>query len=271
MPAYRSQAGIVSLREPLDTEAPRDYLRLPCGRCLGCHKAKAREWVVRCTLELRDHTHASFVTLTYNDKHLPPTLTRDHLSLYVRYLRRKLPIRFFGCGEYGEQNGRPHYHAIIFGAHSDEKALKTAWGKQGFVTAEPVTPRRIAYTAGYTAKKLQDRMERLRPTEQVSPDGEPYFYQPPFHQMSLKPGIAAHARDKYWSSWRKTAIDSGREIPVPRYLHQGWIKKTSPEQHLTLEQEIKNTPKPLLTREHLRASAEIALSRHNLHAQTRRL
>lgn len=258
------------MREPLDTEAPRDYLRLPCGRCLGCIKSKAREWAVRCMLEMRDHEYATFVTLTYAPKYLPPTLSREHLSLYIRYVRREHPIRFFGCGEYGEENGRPHYHAIIFGAHPEEKILKTAW-KKGFVTAEAVTPRRIAYTAGYTAKKLQDRMERQKPTERVSEYGESFYYQPPFTQMSLKPGIAANARDKYWQSWRETAIHSGREIPVPRYLHQGWIRQTTPEQHQTLQTQKANKPRPLLTREHLRASGEIALARHTLNQQTRKL
>lgn len=259
------------MREPLDTEAERDYLRLPCGRCIGCIKSKAREWAVRCALELREHERAAFVTLTYAPKHVPPTLSREHLSLYMRYVRRKLPIRFFGCGEYGEDNGRPHYHAIIFGADPSEKALETCWGK-GFVRADEVTPARIAYTAGYTAKKSQDRMERIQPTERVDPEtGECFYYQPPFLQMSLRPGIGAHARDKYWQSWRETAIYNGQEVPVPRYLHNGWIKHTTPQQHQQLEEKQKAKPRPILTKEHLRAAGEIALARHHLATAKRKL
>lgn len=45
-----------------------DRLQLiPCGKCMACRINKAEEWSTRCALELLDHEHACFLTLTYDD------------------------------------------------------------------------------------------------------------------------------------------------------------------------------------------------------------
>lgn len=104
-------------------EVPRN-----CGKCLWCRKPYARNWVTRMQLEAMVYEPCNaFVTLTYDDDHLPrsdtgvATLDREDWRLFIKRLRintyRKwgLRIRFFMCGEYGERLGRPHYHAILFG------------------------------------------------------------------------------------------------------------------------------------------------------------
>lgn len=84
----------------------------------------------------------SFITLTYNNDHLPQNLSLDktHFQDFIRSLRKrthkertfhinlmgiKYPLthklRYFMCGEYGEATeknnhiARPHFHAILFG------------------------------------------------------------------------------------------------------------------------------------------------------------
>lgn len=242
---------------------------LPCGSCVGCQISRAREWAIRCSLELQLHPVASFVTLTYHDKYVPPTLSRGpkgHLSRFMRYLRRDVgKFRFFACGEYGEQRGRPHYHAILFGT-ANREAAQAAWSK-GFVTMSEVTPERVSYTAGYCAKKLGF----FRPKgEEVDYDtGELYVHQPPFLQMSRRPGVAGDFR-RFSRSWRSSAIWQGRPFPVPRFLHASWKESASESELARLELE-KLESKMIPTVRELDAHRDIALSRMRLKSERSQL
>ena len=101
---------------------PHDYsniVKLPCGRCMGCRLERARQWAMRCVHESFLYEKNCFLTLTYADDHLPSdgSVNRRVLQLFLKRLRRAYPdavIRYFGCGEYGEELGRPHYHLCIF-------------------------------------------------------------------------------------------------------------------------------------------------------------
>ena len=48
-----------------------DRLELPCGQCIGCRLERARQWALRCMHESSLYEENSFVTLTYDDEHLP--------------------------------------------------------------------------------------------------------------------------------------------------------------------------------------------------------
>ena len=98
--------------------SPGSVLEVPCGRCLPCRIEKTREWKVRLLHELDAHESAVFVTLTYDPDHLPEDLSvsKRELQLYikrVRFAHEPRKIKYFGCGEYGEQYGRPHYHIFM--------------------------------------------------------------------------------------------------------------------------------------------------------------
>ena len=268
LPAWRNAGGVVSLREPRERRGDEEFLRLPCGSCLGCRMSRAREWALRCSLESAFHDETCWVTLTYDDQHKPPTLSKDHLSKWVKRLRARLGdrrLRFFASGEYGEQTYRPHYHAILFGM-SGGKDIQEAW-PFGFTRTDPLTPAAIAYVAGYAAKKIGWKLES---GERLDYDtGEVYEYQPPFVLMSRRPGIADQAR-KYWQSWRKHAVYHGREVPVPRFLHQAYLAKATDEQVEQLKQERKAIIRDL-TRERLDAAEAIAQAKQKLQSQRRKL
>lgn len=120
------------------TRTVRDFVEIPCGKCVGCRLDYSRQWANRCMLELEYHDEAWFVTLTYNDEHVPVhaygdpdtgeaidglSLRKRDLQLFMKRLRKAFPedrIRFYACGEYGSTTFRPHYHGILFGLHLDD-------------------------------------------------------------------------------------------------------------------------------------------------------
>lgn len=227
-PGWRSPSGVVTFKPPPDEDRFTRFTA-PCGGCIQCRIRKARDWTIRCTLELHEHQAAAWATLTYADEHLvrPPqeeqgTLYKPHLSGYLKRLRERVrpsTVRFFGVGEYGDQTLRPHYHVILYGVPPHERAIAKAW-PFGHVRVDPVTPSNIAYTAGYAQKKI--RAGRGPARSYVDPDTGEYFeWQEPFRLCSRRPGIGGAAR-RHARSWRDSAIYQGKPVPVPRYLHDAW-------------------------------------------------
>lgn len=116
----------------------KDSVVVPCGQCIGCRLEYSRQWANRCMLELQYHDSAYFITLTYNDLHVPThwypdpdtgeafpslSLLKRDLQLFFKRLRKAHSddhIRYYAAGEYGSTTLRPHYHAIVFGLHLDD-------------------------------------------------------------------------------------------------------------------------------------------------------
>lgn len=186
---------------------------VPCGKCIGCRLDYSRQWADRCTLEALDHPRDQswFVTLTYDDEHIPPlapcgihTLVPDDLSAFMKRLRERWSrvhlqsdsIRFYGAGEYGSDTFRPHYHLLLFGlelfdlrlykSNSDgdpvysSSELDSVWGN-GFTCVAPFSWHTAAYTARYVVKKLKGR--------DASDTYRSAGIAPEFVRMSRKPGI----------------------------------------------------------------------------------
>lgn len=194
-----------------------DYIDVPCGKCIGCRLAYSRDWANRCMLEAKEHEHNYFITLTYDDEHLPishyidentgelcsiPTLRKRDLTLFYKRLRKRLGydgIRYFSCGEYGDTTYRPHYHAIMFNlelpdlkfyknGHVDgtkyytSELLNSIW-QNGYVIIGDVTWDSCAYVARYVMKKRKGKDSIVY---------EKYNITPPYVVMSRRPGIAAN-------------------------------------------------------------------------------
>ena len=141
-----------------------DGLLVPCGKCLACRIARRQEWSMRCLHELSSFDDAVFVTLTYDDDHLPPngTLVVDDLQKFFKRLRKEVKrrgspdkIRYYACGEYGDRFGRPHYHVILFGLslRDDDKSMVRYKWPHGLVHFGTVTPDSISYVCQYIDKK----------------------------------------------------------------------------------------------------------------------
>jgi len=203
-------------------------LSLPCGRCIGCRLERARQWAVRITHESKIAEENCFVTLTYDDAHLPKdgSLSVDDCQRFLKRLRKSLypkKVRFFLCGEYGEKLGRPHYHAILFGYDPTDKIpLKTSrehtlyespslsqiWGK-GSVILGAVTFDSAAYVANYATKKITGK-----------PAAAHYRgLRPEFLLMSRRPGIGRRWFDSFCSDVFPSdeVISRGAACRPPRY------------------------------------------------------
>ena len=131
---------------------------VPCGRCMACRIAKTREWSERIVHEMDYFKENTFVTLTYDNEHLPLDLSihKVDLQLFFKRLRSDLgsrKIKYFACGEYGDLTCRPHYHSIIFGMSSSERDLINSTWSKGFVYCGSVTYDSARYVAGYVMKK----------------------------------------------------------------------------------------------------------------------
>ena len=54
-----------------------DFVQIPCGKCIGCRLDYAKQWANRIMLEAQYHDDAYFVTLTYDDEHVPRSWSTD--------------------------------------------------------------------------------------------------------------------------------------------------------------------------------------------------
>lgn len=231
--AYLLNSGGISFVERGDIKGD---IKLPCGQCMGCRVDRARDWSIRIGHEVKLHQNNWFLTLTYDEDHLPnpPSLNYLDWQLFAKRTRKaRGPFRFFMCGEYGDQTRRPHYHAIVFGlalpdlvrySGSDKmplfqsKILTKLWGK-GMILAGAVTPQSANYVARYNLKKVNGDRAKTH-YQWVDPEsGEMHDLQPEFAHMSTRPGIGAAWYDKFHQDvhTHDYVIRDGAKNPVPRY------------------------------------------------------
>lgn len=113
---------------------------IPCGKCIGCRLEYSKDWATKGCLEAESYSENWFLTITYDQEHLPEagtmidpktgeelgqnpfgTLKSEDWTLFLKRVRQHYKrkynhenIRFMACGEYGEKGQRPHYHAIMY-------------------------------------------------------------------------------------------------------------------------------------------------------------
>lgn len=222
--AYRAPGGGVAFDS---TKGYADRpLELACGQCRGCRAERARQWAVRCVHEAQMHTrwvngvkvpNNSFITLTYRPDKLPDDLSLDvsHWQKFAKRVRKELgPFRFFHCGEYGDTNLRPHYHACMFGIDFNEDrielkrsngmalytspTLERLWG-YGMVSIGNLDYESAAYVARYVAKKITGQAAAEHYLRLDESSGEVWAVRPEYCTMSRRPGIGSTWFDNFMS------------------------------------------------------------------------
>ena len=253
--AYRDQQGQIRF----DEKKGGDPLKLPCGQCTGCKLERSRQWALRCTHEASLHADNCFITLTYDAENLPPDggLIKSDFQKFIKRLRKQTgkKIRYYHCGEYGDRNNRPHYHAILFGhnfadwtylfdspsgeAIYTSPTLEKIW-KKGFVTVGTVTFQSAGYVARYCMKKLngplKDQINKktgLKPYERFNDyTGEIIEVLPEYSTMSRRPGIghnwiSTYTSDVYPKDF--TTINGMRSKPPRAY--DRYLESIDPEMY----------------------------------------
>lgn len=227
-----------------------ERMEFSCKQCTACRLNKSMEWAGRIMAEAKLYGDDNcFVTLTYNDEHLPEhgNLVLRDIQLFKKRLRKvakgvhpvfgvKLkpnqsnPIRTFESGEFGDQFGRPHYHLAIMNykpkdlivsgknkqgdKHYRSQQLSALWGK-GHVTIGDLTVASAAYIARYVVKKVNGEKKDEHYSRVDQETGEMYSLKQEFATMSRKPGIGVPYFHKYTSDFMdgKMLITTKKRTP----------------------------------------------------------
>lgn len=216
-----------------------------------------------------------FITLTYNEESLPftldelpqkellvkhfgeyldqPTLQTKHLTKFLKRLRKanlkytSKQLRYYACGEYGTERGRPHYHLCVFNLHPKVKykKLEKLWShpktkkSYGIVQAESANdPGSVMnYVASYVITAYQNDLLRIN--------------HRPFARMSLRPALG-HSYVSRMASYHK-------DLQEP-YLRRGKVTQRLPryvKERIFEKYETNAWKQPNIEQHDLRISAEI--------------
>lgn len=154
------------------------YEEVPCGNCALCRNSLRSDWACRSVVEGNSsHFVPLFVTLTYDDEHLPKDgVNRRDVQLFLKRLRKTLAcrypyfsdkkkcldnnrpfysLRYLGCSEYGKK-GRAHYHLELFNVpyvtnYISWKLIESCW-QNGFVYVTPCNSGSCRYITKYMTK-----------------------------------------------------------------------------------------------------------------------
>jgi len=230
---------------------------------------RAKAWALRCVHEAEMHEQNCFVTLTYDNENLPVggSIDKREVQLFMKRLRKcaePFLVRFYACGEYGAERGRPHYHILLFGYDFPDKELlyvqptKGRWAitgssykvfksellgslwTKGFCTLGEVTFESAGYCARYIGKKIGGDMAK-----------EHYKgKEPEFCLMSRRPGIGSAWFDKYSSDVypKDFTTVNGKKFKPPKYYDRKLMRKCWPTYLDVKEERIKRQEDPDIVR-----------------------
>lgn len=210
-------------------------LQVPCGQCIGCRLNRSAQWAVRMENEASLHEKNCFLSLTYDDDHLPEdwSLKKKDFQDFMKRFRRKFEpegFKFYHCGEYGPENQRPHYHACFFNFDFEDKklwkeysvpgcdqpirlytseALSERWEK-GFCTIGDVTWESAAYCARYVVDKI------------TGEKAEAHYNGRTEEYSTMSKGIGRRWYEQFSGDlWpHDYAVSRGHRVKVPRYYEK---------------------------------------------------
>ncbi|AXH74194.1 MAG: replication initiator protein [Microviridae sp.] len=223
---------------------PDDAVQVPCGRCIDCRLEHSRQWAIRCEKEAELYDQNCVITLTYDSENLPKngSIEIADAQKFMKRLREKYEgkvIRSFGCAEYGEKGGRPHYHLLLFNHEFEDKKLDLSmqglqpehkywtseildqlWG-MGRTQIMPLNFETAAYVARYVMKKIKSPGH----TRTKQDPGSLKFVAIADERsicVSRRPGVAAdwYKRYKHGLCNSHTIFSRGRSMATPTFFNR---------------------------------------------------
>lgn len=225
---------------------------LPCGQCIGCRIDRSKAWALRCVHEASLYEHNCFITLTFDDDHIDfprQSLDKGDFQRFMKRLRKRYegleevfnretvkksrPIRYFHCGEYGAEMGRPHHHACIFNFDFMDKVLwkcrdgvrlyrsselEKLW-PYGYSAIGDVTWQSAAYVARYITKKMTGEAAKTHYMRVDRDTGEVFYIEPEYITMSRRPGIGKEWYLRYKDDLfpKDFVTHDGKKFKIPSY------------------------------------------------------
>lgn len=218
----------------------KDRGSFPCGKCYDCKMNRVSGWAFRLEKEAERSSSAFFITLTYDNDHIPVTqnkfmtVQKEDIQKFFKRLRKqhdktdRPAIKYYAAAEYGGETDRPHYHIILFNA--TEEHIQKAW-QLGQIHYGTLTGASIQYTLKYICKNAtiprHNRDDRQREFSLMSKKLGDNYLTP---QM-----IDWHKKDILNRMYVPTLDD--HKITMPRYYKE---KIYTHYQRMRISENIKN-------------------------------
>jgi hypothetical protein len=242
----------------------KDRIDVPCGKCMNCLENRRSEWSFRLRQELKGSSSAYFLTLTYDDLHIPlmylgdiyrqyemdfkfmkgtepvPSLYKKDVQDFLKRLRKKhakvskIPIRYYAVGEYGTNSSRPHYHLCLFNLDYSctDKVAQIPHSGYWDNTITDVWNMGIAHVGNLNDASIHYVCGYL-----ISNQSEPEGANKVFSSMSLKPAIGMRYVQKNIKHHRDNAkfyvngTKPGKKQRLPRYYRDKMFSKDEVEMY----------------------------------------
>lgn len=209
----------------IENKYTHKLVTISCRKCFMCRLERQNDLEFQSFLAQQQGykygTGCSFVTLTYNQENVPLktfegdvylTLQRkDFLKYFTnvkQYCRRNslyVPQTLY-CGEYGDE-GRPHYHALIFGIDSNlMNSLNKRFWPLGISQAGALRPGGVRYVLDYVMKQNHEVYQKMYSSKGL---------ESPFVKHSTKLGLDYFFNDFSYDNTDFTYIKKGHKVPIP--------------------------------------------------------
>jgi len=208
------------------------------------------------------HERNSFLTLTYDDAHVPAdgNLSKTIVPDFIESLRKRrrkpdppCPVRYYQCGEYGEKRKRPHYHVALFG--EDFRESRVPMRRRGsrfpeWISSEmcelwpsgqhligSLSFESAAYIARYVVDKVTGSRAESHYEEVDCATGELRQRTPEFATMSRRPGIGSGWLERYRSDvYPSDEVRMSGAVSKPPRFFDRVLEREDPAAHAALVQ-----------------------------------
>lgn len=229
-----------------------------CHKCEECRDQKINDWVGRNIAESKTSAASYAGTLTYGRNKIGEALheravikTYSDIQNWLKLLRRHgYNVRYFITGEFGELNGRVHWHAIMHfkDKRPDWKLNQMIWtpewaqyegnrGNRKFVDYwghqvwKPINYRSVKYACKYILKNVEGESSQAESARlsKKPPLGTEYFQRlarryaeqglaPQSLEYSFKEHTYVDKKDGLTKPWRFCLKDRPAEMYLQAYI-----------------------------------------------------